>query len=99
MAEITLKEVAKALQTLKSGKAVGPDDVPVDVWKWLGHLGIEILTHQFNRIDSEDHNHTNARGDIQDFGNCRGIKLILHTMKIWEIRVTDQRLRKEVTIS
>ena len=35
--------------------------------------------------------------DIQDCGNYRGIKMISHTMKIWE-RVIDRRLSEETTI-
>ena len=37
------------------------------------------------------------KGDIQDCGNYRGIKLMSHTMKIWE-RIIDRRLREETTI-
>ena len=37
------------------------------------------------------------KGDIQDCGNYRGIKLISHTMKIWE-RIIDRRLREETSI-
>ena len=36
-------------------------------------------------------------GDIQDCGNYRGIKMIYHTMKIWE-RIIDRRLRAETSI-
>ena len=32
------------------------------------------------------------KGDIQDCENYRGIKMIYHTMKIWE-RIIDRRLR------
>ena len=37
------------------------------------------------------------KGDIQDCGNYRGIKLMSHTVKIWE-RIIDRRLREETTI-
>ena len=37
------------------------------------------------------------KGDIQDCRNYRGIKLMSHTMNIWE-RVIDIRLREETTI-
>ena len=37
------------------------------------------------------------KGDIQDCGNYRGIKMISHTMTIWE-RVIDRRLSEETTI-
>ncbi|XP_070048837.1 uncharacterized protein [Nicotiana tomentosiformis] len=36
--------------------------------------------------------------DIQDCNNYRGIKLLSHTMKIWE-RVVERRVRHSVTIS
>ena len=37
------------------------------------------------------------KGDVQNGGNYRGIKLISHTMKIWE-RIIDYRLRGGVKI-
>ena len=37
------------------------------------------------------------KGDIQDCGNYRGIKLTSHTMKIWEM-IIDRRLSEETTI-
>ena len=38
------------------------------------------------------------KGDIQSCTNYRGIKLMCHSMKLWE-RVIEQRLRHETTIS
>ena len=38
-----------------------------------------------------------GKGDIQECGNYRGIKLISHTMKIWE-KIIERRLREETTI-
>ncbi|KAK3574509.1 hypothetical protein QTP86_008554 [Hemibagrus guttatus] len=35
---------------MKSGKAVGPDNVPVEVWKCLGEAAVESLTSLFNRV-------------------------------------------------
>ncbi|KAK3569869.1 hypothetical protein QTP86_006738 [Hemibagrus guttatus] len=43
-------EVRKALKRMKSGKAVGPDDIPVEVWKCLGEAAVEFLTSLFNRV-------------------------------------------------
>lgn len=37
-------------------------------------------------------------GDIQNYTNCCGSKLIIHTMKLWE-RVIEHRLIHETTIS
>jgi len=35
---------------MKSGKAVGPDSIPVEVWKFLGENGVAWLTDFFNVI-------------------------------------------------
>ncbi|KAK3510812.1 hypothetical protein QTP70_022737 [Hemibagrus guttatus] len=48
--KIRKDEVSKALKRMKSGKAVGPDDVPVEVWKCLGEAAVEFLTSLFNRV-------------------------------------------------
>ena len=41
---ITREEVKEALRKMKSGKAVGPDSIPVEVWKSLGKECIDWLT-------------------------------------------------------
>uniref|UniRef100_A0AAQ6IM76 ribonuclease H n=1 Tax=Anabas testudineus TaxID=64144 RepID=A0AAQ6IM76_ANATE len=108
IAEIGKDEVRKALKRMKSGKAVGPDDVPVEVWKCLGEAAVEFLTSLFNRIlESEKMPEEWRRsvlvpifknkGDTQNCSNYRGIKLMSHTMKLWE-RVVEARLRKKVEI-
>ena len=38
------------------------------------------------------------KGDVQSFSNYRGIKLIGHTMKLWE-RIIERRLRRDLTFS
>ena len=38
------------------------------------------------------------KGDVQDCNNYRGIKLLSHTMKLWET-VIEGRLRKKISIS
>ena len=38
------------------------------------------------------------KGDVQSCSNYRGIKLISHSMKLWE-RVVERRLRSELTFS
>ncbi|KAK3550584.1 hypothetical protein QTP70_000364 [Hemibagrus guttatus] len=48
--KIRKDEVRKALKKMKSGKAVGPDDIPVEVWKCLGEAGVEFLASLFNRV-------------------------------------------------
>jgi len=38
------------------------------------------------------------KGDIQSYANYSGIKLMSHTMKLWE-RVIERRLRKETRVT
>jgi len=106
---ISADEIKKALKKMKNGKSVGPDDIPAEVWKCLGDTGVEILKKTFNdilqnvKMPDEWRSSTlvpiyKNKGDVQDCGNYRGIKLMSHTMKIWE-RVIDTRLRNIVNIS
>ncbi|KAK3514203.1 hypothetical protein QTP70_009458 [Hemibagrus guttatus] len=48
--KIRKDEVRNALKRMKSGKAVGPDDIPVEVWKCLGEAAVEFLANLFNRV-------------------------------------------------
>ena len=42
------------MKRMKNGKAVGPDDIPVEVWKCLGEIALEVLTKLYNRtMESE----------------------------------------------
>ncbi|KAK3542003.1 hypothetical protein QTP86_010272 [Hemibagrus guttatus] len=106
--KIRKDEVRKALKRMKSGKAVGPDDIPVEVWKCLGEAAVEFLTSLFNRVLESERMPEEWRrsvlvpifknkGDVQSCSNYRGIKLMSHTMKLWE-RVVEARLRKVVEV-
>ncbi|KAK3522491.1 hypothetical protein QTP86_015882 [Hemibagrus guttatus] len=106
--KIRKDEVRKALKRMKSGKAVGPDDIPVEVWKCLGEAAVEFLASLFNRVLESERIPEEWRrsvlvpifknkGDVQSCSNYRGIKLMSHTMKLWE-RVVEARLRKVVEI-
>ena len=44
------REVKNPLRRMKKGKAVGPDELPVEVWKSMGEMGIKFLTKLFNRL-------------------------------------------------
>ena len=35
---------------MNNGKAVKPDDIPIEAWKSLGSLGVLMLTVLFNHI-------------------------------------------------
>lgn len=106
---ITEDEVRRALRRMKMGKAVGPDDIPVEAWRCLGDMAIRFLTKLFNRILEGERMPEEWRksvlvpifknkGDAQSCTNYRGIKLMSHSLKIWE-RVVEARLRMMVTIS
>ena len=47
---VSKEEVKNALRKMKKGKAVGPDEWPVQVWKCMGEMGIKFLTRLFNRL-------------------------------------------------
>ena len=95
-------EVKEALKRMKGGKAMGPDGIPIEVWKCLGDIAIVWLTKLFNHIFRSNKMPDEWRstlvpifknkGDIQSCTNYRGIKLMSHTMKLWE-RVIEHRLR------
>ena len=47
---VSREKVKNALRRMKKGKAVGPDELPVEVWKCMGEMGIKFLTRLFNRL-------------------------------------------------
>ena len=47
---VSREEVKNALRRMKKGKAVGSDELPVEVWKCMGNMGIKFLTRLFNRL-------------------------------------------------
>ena len=106
---ISREEVKNALRRMKKGKAVGPDELPVEVWKCMGKMGIKFLTRLFKRLLMGEQMPEEWRrsvlipiyknkGDAQCCGNYRGIKLLSHTIKVWD-RIIETRLRNRVEIS
>lgn len=109
IAPITPDETRNCLRRMKNRKAVGPDDIPIEAWKSLGSLGVLILTDLFNRVlntGTMPHQWRysyitpiyKGRGSVQDCGSYRGVKIMSHTMKLFE-RMIDLRLRRECTVS
>ncbi|XP_076940095.1 uncharacterized protein LOC143609136 [Bidens hawaiensis] len=105
---ITQEEVRNALRKMGRAKAVGLDNIPIEVWKCLGEEGVMWLTTLFNTILKTEKMPDQWRssvvvpiyknkGDAQCCGNYRGIKLLSHTMKLWE-RVIDVRLKRETHV-
>ncbi|KAK6743227.1 hypothetical protein RB195_010468 [Necator americanus] len=106
---ITAVEVSAALAKMKSNKATGPDDMPTDVWNLLGDRGSEWLATLFNKIVAEGRTPDvwqtsvtvpvwKGKGDIADCTSYRPIRLLCHTMKVFE-RVLEARPRKIVSVS
>ena len=104
-----VQQIRAAMNRMKTGMAVGPDDIPVEAWNCLGELAIDFLTRLFNKIFKDERMPDEWRrsvlvpifkniGDVQSCSNYRGIKLISYTMKLWK-RVVEARLRREVKIS
>ena len=47
---VSREEVKNALRRMKKGKAVGPDELPVEVLKCMGEMSIKFLTRMFNSL-------------------------------------------------
>ena len=106
---ITTDEVRKALKDIGKGKVVGPDNIPIEVWRCLGEEDIRWLTNLFNVIWRSHRMPEEWRrigvhlflcikkGDAQACGNYRGIKLLSYTMKLWE-RVIENGIGQEAVI-
>ena len=101
--------VKEALKRMKGGKAMGPYNIPIEVWRYLGDVAIVWLTKLFNHIFRTNEMPEEWRksilvpifknkGDIQSCTNYRGIKLMSHTMKLWE-RVIEHRLRRMTSVT
>ena len=88
---------------------MGPDGIPIEVWRCLGDRAIVWLTKLFNLIFRSNKMPEEWRrsilvpifknkGDVQSCTNYRGIKLMSHTMKLWE-RVIEHRLRRGTSVT
>lgn len=111
---IDKSEVADALQKMRPGKATGPDDMAVEVWRSkLESPGFQQpaawLAEFFNQIIKEKEIPADWRSSITvpiwkkkgnpaDCNNYRPIRLLSHTMKVFE-RIIDNRIREIVRLS
>ena len=106
--DISRDEVVLGLKKMKNGKAPGPDELPIEAWKALGNEGTNTLWSLMQKIFHEERMPDSWRqstlipifkekGDVQACENYRGIKLMSHTLKLFE-RIMDGRIRQEVNI-
>jgi hypothetical protein len=83
MHRIQDSEVKDALKRIKGGKAMGPDGIPIDVWRSLRDVAIVWLTKLLNLIFRSNKMPDewrrsilvpifNNKGDVQSYTNYRG---------------------------
>ena len=81
---VSREEIKNTLRRMKKGKAVGSDELPLEVWKCMGEMGIKFLTKLFNRLLVGERMPEEwirsvlipiykNKGDAQCFGNYRGL--------------------------
>lgn len=103
---INKDEVRAAMKRMKSGKAVEPYDISVEV---IGEMAVEFFTNLlYTTLESERMPEEWRRsvlvlifknnGEMQSSRNYNGIQSICHRMKLQE-RVVEARLRGEVMFS
>ncbi|EYB91800.1 hypothetical protein Y032_0202g1798 [Ancylostoma ceylanicum] len=92
---ITMEETMAALNRMKPGKARCPDDVAAELWMSRHWSSAQWLTAFFNKVVEEkktpvDWKRSNAisiwkrKGNPADCANYRPIRLLSHSMKIFE---------------
>jgi hypothetical protein len=96
-------EVKDILKRMKGGKAMGPNEIHIKVWRSLEDVAIVWLTKLFNLIFRSNKMVDEwsrsilvpifkNKWDVQSYTNYRGIKLMTQTMNIWA-RIIEHRLR------
>ena len=100
--EISIQEVKEALKKMRSGKAPGDDELPIELFKAAGEGCVEWLRNILNNVWKEErvpHDWHKAivcpiykKGSKSDCANYRGISLLSHVGKVYE-RIIEKRLR------
>ena len=97
------------LRNMNNGKATGPDNILIEVWKSLERTGVNFLKVALNKITDEEkipHIWRNSilipifknKGDLVNCGNYRRLKLMCPSMNLYE-RVCVNRYRNMLIIS
>nr|XP_016464915.1 PREDICTED: uncharacterized protein LOC107787823 [Nicotiana tabacum] len=106
---IRVEEVEEVMRRMSRGRATTTDKIPIEFGKSTGKEGLEWRSRLFNVIFRTKKMLEEWRwsamvllyknkGDIQNYNNYRGIKLLIHTMKVWE-RVVEGRVSRNMSIS
>ncbi|XP_023211484.1 uncharacterized protein LOC111614341 [Centruroides sculpturatus] len=95
MQDISREEVKSVVRKIKMGKAVGTDRTSVEAWRGSAKEGISIFSDLMEKLWQQQEipddwmksilvQTFKSKVDVQNGGNYRGIKLLYHTMTIWE---------------
>ena len=93
---------------MKEGKAAGVSGIVAEMLKASGEACLELFIELFNNIVKEEKvpsdwemsviiNCFKGKGDAIEHGNFRGLKLLDHLMKVFEI-VSEKYIREAVNI-
>ena len=107
--EVTIEEVQLALKSMKPNKAPGPSGLSTDILKSGGGIVVEQLTKVLKQVMTTEQSPTEwkesitipifkGKGDPLQCDKYRGLRLLEHSMKVWE-RILDRRLKEVVNIS
>ena len=105
----SLDEVKKQMAKMGKGKSCGPDELPIEAIQIILEYKPECILEAFNNIlrsnkmpndwrKSRIVHIFKGKGDVLECNNYRGIKLMSHTMKLWE-RMIEARLREIINIA
>ena len=100
----SLDEVKKQMTKMGKGKACGPDELPIEAVHTILDYIPECIVDAFNNILRTNKMPTDWRKsrmvpifkgkcDVLECNNYIGIKLMIHTMKLWE-RMIEARLKE-----
>ena len=103
---ITAEEIRKQLETLKNRNANGPANLLIESWKLVGDAGIESMETTMNEVMSRGMPSSwwyseiipiyKGKGSVLECGNYRGIKVMSHTMKLWEWEIIIDNMIREI---
>ena len=98
-------EIKRAIMTLRSGKAAGPDEIPAEAIKADTETADSMLYSLFSKIWEKEEVPAQwkdgiiiklpKKGDIRDCSNCRGIMLLSRPGKVLN-RVLLERMKEAV---
>ena len=90
------EEVRENMKRMKNGKAVGPDDIPMEVWKCLGEIALEFLTKLYNRTMESERMPEEWRDSvlflftywqIMPFGHITPVRMAVCRLMVYQIFV------------